>query len=50
MGGLVTSIFGQIPHAGERTLYRGFEVEVLAAERQRVKRVRFRRVPVSSPA
>jgi CBS domain containing-hemolysin-like protein len=50
VGGLVTSIFGQIPHAGERTLYRGFEVEVLAAERQRVKRVRFRRVPVSSPA
>ena len=50
VGGLVTSIFGQIPHAGERKLYRGFEVEVLAAERQRVKRVRFRRVPVSSPA
>ena len=50
VGGLVTSIFGQIPRAGERTRYRGFEVEVLAAERQRVKRVRFRRVPVSSPA
>ncbi len=50
VGGLVTSIFGQIPRVGERTRYRGFEVEVLAAERQRVKRVRFRRVPVSSPA
>jgi magnesium and cobalt transporter len=50
VGGLVTSIFGQIPHAGERRLYRGFEVEVLAAERQRVKRVRFRRAPVSSPS
>jgi CBS domain containing-hemolysin-like protein len=50
VGGLVTSIFGQIPRAGERTRYRGFEVEVLAAERRRVKRVRFRRVPVESPA
>jgi len=50
VGGLVTSIFGQIPRVGERTRYRGFEVEVLAAERQRVKRVRFRRVAVSSPA
>jgi CBS domain containing-hemolysin-like protein len=50
VGGLVTSIFGQIPRAGERTSYRGFEVEVLAAEKQRVNRVRFRRAPVSSPA
>ena len=50
VGGLVTSIFGQIPRAGERTSYRGFEVEVLLAEKQRVNRVRFRRVPVGSPA
>ena len=50
MGGLVTSIFGQIPRAGERTSYRGFEVEVLVAEKKRVNRVRFRRVPVGSPA
>jgi magnesium and cobalt transporter len=50
VGGLVTSIFGQIPRAGERTSYRGFEVEVLAAERKRVNRVRFRRVPVADPA
>jgi magnesium and cobalt transporter len=50
VGGLVTSIFGQIPRAGERTSYRGFEVEVLVAEKKRVNRVRFRRVPVSSPA
>ena len=50
VGGLVTSIFGQIPRAGERTSYRGFEVEVLVAEKQRVNRVRFRRVPVESPA
>ncbi|MFI5170417.1 MAG: hemolysin family protein [Vicinamibacterales bacterium] len=50
VGGLVTSIFGQIPRAGERTSYRGFEVEVLAAEKQRVNRVRFRRATVVSPA
>jgi len=50
VGGLVTSIFGQIPRAGERTSYRGFEVEVLLAEKKRVNRVRFRRVPVESPA
>jgi magnesium and cobalt transporter len=46
VGGLVTSIFGQIPRAGERTSYRGFEVEVLAAEKKRVKSVRFRRATV----
>jgi magnesium and cobalt transporter len=50
VGGLVTSIFGQIPRAGERTSYRGFEVEVIAAEKKRVNRVRFRRAPVASPA
>jgi len=50
VGGLVTSIFGQIPRAGEKKSYRGFEVEVLAAEKKRVKSVRFRRVPVEHPA
>ncbi|HXK10986.1 MAG TPA: hemolysin family protein [Vicinamibacteria bacterium] len=50
VGGLVTSIFGQIPRPGERTSYRGFEVEVLAAEKKRVNRVRFRRVAVADPA
>jgi putative hemolysin len=50
VGGLVTSIFGQIPRAGERKSYRGFEIEVIAAERQRVNRVRFRRVGVADPA
>jgi CBS domain containing-hemolysin-like protein len=50
VGGLVTSIFGQIPRAGERRSYRGFEVEVLMAEKKRVNRVRFRRAPVESPA
>ncbi len=50
VGGLVTSIFGQIPRAGERRSYRGFEVEVLVAEKKRVNRVRFRRVAVAAPA
>jgi CBS domain containing-hemolysin-like protein len=50
VGGLVTSIFGRIPRAGERTEYKGFEVEVLDAERKRVNRVRFRRIPVADPA
>ena len=50
VGGLVTSIFGQIPRAGEKRTYRGFEVEVLAAERKRVNRVRFRRETVTTPA
>ena len=50
VGGLVTSIFGQIPRAGEKKTYRGFEVEVLVAERKRVNRVRFRREAVTSPA
>ena len=37
--------------AGSRPAsYRGFEVEVLAAERKRVNRVRFRRAAVPSPA
>jgi CBS domain containing-hemolysin-like protein len=49
VGGLVTSIYGQIPRAGEKKSYRGFEVEVPAAERKRVSRVRFRRVAVESP-
>ncbi|HVO11240.1 MAG TPA: hemolysin family protein [Vicinamibacteria bacterium] len=50
VGGLVTFIFGQIPRPGEKKAYRGFEVEVLAAERKRVNRVRFRRLAVPSPA
>jgi putative hemolysin len=49
VGGLVTSIFGHIPRAGERTSYRGFEVEVLAAEKKRVSRVHFRRIAVAAP-
>jgi magnesium and cobalt transporter len=50
VGGLVTAIFGQIPRAGEVRRYRGFQVEVLLAERKRVNRVRFRRATVVSPA
>jgi CBS domain containing-hemolysin-like protein len=50
VGGLVTSIFGRIPRVGERTSYRGFDVEVLDAEEKRVNRARFRRIPVPDPA
>ena len=50
MGGIVTSIFGRIPRAGEQTSYRGFEVEVLDAEEKRVNRARFRRTAVADPA
>jgi len=50
VGGLVTSIFGRIPRPGERTAYKGFEVEVMDAEKKRVNRVRFRRSAVTTPA
>jgi putative hemolysin len=50
VGGFVTSLFGRIPRAGERMAYKGFEVEVVDAERKRVNRVRFRRTPVANPA
>jgi magnesium and cobalt exporter, CNNM family len=45
VGGLVSSVFGRIPRAGERLEHHGFVMEVMAAERKRVNRVRFRRVP-----
>jgi CBS domain containing-hemolysin-like protein len=50
VGGLVTSIFGQIPRAGETRSYRGFVIEVIAAEPKRVKSVRFRREAVVESA
>jgi magnesium and cobalt exporter, CNNM family len=50
VGGFVTALFGRIPRAGERMAYKGFEVEVVDAERKRVNRVRFRRTPVANPA
>jgi putative hemolysin len=50
VGGLVTSIFGRIPRVGDRTTYRGFDVEVTDAEETRVNRARFRRIPVPDPA
>jgi CBS domain containing-hemolysin-like protein len=45
VGGLVASVFGRIPRAGEKIDYRGFSLEVLDAERKRVNRVRFTRRP-----
>jgi CBS domain containing-hemolysin-like protein len=50
VGGLVTTVFGRIPRVGERTSYRGFEIEVLDAEEKRVNRARFRRIPAPDPA
>jgi CBS domain containing-hemolysin-like protein len=47
VGGLVTTVFGRIPRAGEKMEHRGFCLEVLDAERKRVNRVRFRRIPAS---
>jgi putative hemolysin len=49
VGGLVNSIFGRIPRAGEQTSYLGFEVEILDAEEKRVNRARFRRTAVPDP-
>jgi CBS domain containing-hemolysin-like protein len=50
VGGLVATLFGRIPRAGERLDYRGFTLEVVDAERKRVNRVRLRRKPAETPA
>jgi magnesium and cobalt transporter len=50
VGGLVTSAFGHIPRAGETLDYRGFRLHVVDAERKRVNRVRFRRLPPEAQA
>jgi CBS domain containing-hemolysin-like protein len=49
-GGLVTTVFGRVPRAGEKVDYKGFALEVLDAERKRVNRVRFRRLPPPAEA
>lgn len=49
VGGLVTSMFGRVPKPGEQADFKGFLVEVVAAEGKRVNRVRFRRKPVEAP-
>jgi putative hemolysin len=50
VGGLVTTLFGRIPRSGERIEHHGFQLEVVAAERKRVNRVRIRRLPEPSPS
>jgi putative hemolysin len=45
VGGIVAKVFGRIPRRGERSVHAGFDIEVLDADRKRVKRVRFRRRP-----
>jgi putative hemolysin len=48
VGGLVATLFGRIPRAGDVLDYRGFTVEVVDAERKRVNKVRFRRRPAEA--
>lgn len=50
VGGLVATLFGHFPQAGEKMDFRGFTVEVVDAERKRVNRVRFRRKPAEASA
>jgi len=50
VGGLVTTLFGRIPRTGERIDHKGFTLEVMAAERKRVNRVRIKRRPDQEPA
>jgi CBS domain containing-hemolysin-like protein len=50
VGGLVTTLFGRIPRPGERIDHKGFNLEVVAAERKRVNRVRVRRLPEDATA
>jgi putative hemolysin len=45
VGGLVATVFGRIPRPGDNVCFRGFEIEVIDAEKKRVNRARFRRVP-----
>ncbi len=44
-GGLAVKAFGRIPRPGERVEQAGFTIEVLEADRRRVSRVRFTRLP-----
>jgi CBS domain containing-hemolysin-like protein len=46
VGGLLLLALGRIPRPGERFLYRGLEIDVLAASATRVERVAVRRGPV----
>jgi putative hemolysin len=46
VGGLLVHVLGRIPKPGERFLFRGLEVDVLAASATRVERVVARRGPV----
>lgn len=50
VGGLVASLFGHFPQAGETIDFRGFTVEVVDAEKKRVNRVRFRRKAAEAQA
>jgi putative hemolysin len=50
VGGYVLTRVGRVPSAGEHFELDGMEVEVLEAERRRIHRVRFKRLPVGESA
>jgi CBS domain containing-hemolysin-like protein len=51
VGGLVTFIAGRVPRRGDVIhLPAGWDIEIIAADPRRVKRVRFRPCPVAAPA
>jgi CBS domain containing-hemolysin-like protein len=50
VAGMVTTLAGRVPQRGERIEHPGgFIIDVLAADPRRVKRVRLRRVPATTP-
>jgi putative hemolysin len=46
VGGLVMTLFGHVPKAGEKIEHEGYSIEVLEATSKRVGRVQFARAPV----
>jgi magnesium and cobalt transporter len=50
VGGLVVSHLGRVPEEGERLAIQNLEIEVLQADRRRIRRVRVRAVPAPDRA
>jgi len=48
VGGYVLARVGRVPDVGERFAFDGLEVEILEAERRRIHKVRFRRLPAET--
>ena len=49
VAGLVLDRLGHLPRAGERTLWRGLDLEVIDLDRRRLRRVRVRRQAEAAP-